>query len=732
MAVFKLSRRRLLFSAAGATVVAGGAGLWLGIDHFVADRRYRKAVQREGYAFAPSVYLAITPDDWVTIWLTKSEMGQGVSTSLPMIVCEELDADWERVRVEQAVAGDGFDYGSMFTAASSSVSSMWHELRMAGATARAMLVAAAAERWGVSASECRVAKGAIEFGPNRLRFGELAGAASKRRAPLRQKLKAEGQFSLVGTSPTRLDAEAVVTGQAVFGLDVRERASAHRTVTSRQGVGRHGNKHPVAVLLRPPRAGAELLSYDATAARSVPGVLDIVDTSAGTAIIASNTYAAIKGRSAIEARWGEQGALRLNTSSVQEQLARTLRDGTLLRVAVKGEAAEAIAGAPTLSAEYALPYMAHACMEPMNATVTLRENSCHLSLGTQVPQQARDLAAAMTGLSPDQVHVDVARLGGGFGRRASLDYVEEAIAVSQRVGGTVQLVWTREDDLTLGQYRPASRHQLTATITTNDPSSLAVLHRFVTAGEQDWDANAIKAGLLIGAVDHPYDFSSHEVRWASAKIPVSTRIWRSVGHVHNCFALECFLDELSAKMALDPLEMRLALLRGQPRMSNCLSKVAELSDWSKPQPAHRSLGLAASHCMGSYVAQVVETEQLDRGGFRIVKVWSVVDCGIGIHPDTIVAQIQGGLIDGLSAALYGEIDWQDGAVTNGNFDSYRVIRINEAPEVEVEVVKSQERPTGVGEVGLPAAAPALANSLAGLSFGRIRTLPIKTLSHRLG
>lgn len=710
MAVFKLSRRRLLIGAAGATVVAGGAGLWLGIDH-LADRRYRKAVHREGYAFAPSVYLAITPDDWVTIWLTRSEMGQGVSTSLPMIVCEELDADWERVRVEQAVAGDGFDYGSMFTAASSSVSSMWHELRMAGATARAMLVAAAAERWGVSASACKAIEGSIECGAQRLRFGDLAAAASEKRPPVRPALKAPSAFSLLNTSPRRPDVAEIVDGSATFGIDVRVPGLRF------------------AALLRPPKPGAKLLQFSSDKAVAVPGVEEVAETAVGVAVIASNSFAARKGVSLIEADWDMSGARSLGDEEVEHSLSIAMASESFTQMKARTLSSASPPNPPAadeLITEYSTPYLAHACMEPMNATVELTSQRCRIWVGTQAADGIAPFVSSMTGLPEDRVEVHVARLGGGFGRRAALDYVREAIDVARATVGPVQLAWSREEDLTQGEYREASRHRLRASLNHQVSTPLLHLeHRVVTASRTAYEPGQQNVGSTLGAADAPYRFEGHRVLWRSAQIPVSTRIWRSVGHGYNCFALESFLDEVATRIGEDPLTFRLRLLEEQPRLKHCLSVLADYCDWSRQSAEAGVAGLAASHCMGSFIAVAIKAVRQTQERVLIRGIWAVADCGQIVHRDGLLAQLEGGLLDGLRAALDPGVSFQAGVTHPNNFDRLRSLRLPEVPELNIRLIDNSATPSGAGELGVPAVAPALANSLARLTGVRQRDLPIR-------
>ena len=706
MASFRLTRRQLLVSATGATAVAGGAGLWLGYQR-VADRRYRRPVERAG-SFAPSVFVAVETSGDVVIWLTRSEMGQGAATALPMLIAEELDADWSRVRIEQAVAGDGHDYGSLFTAASSGITSNWIELRRAGAAARAMLVAAAARRWGVSARQCETESGTVRHVTSGLvlGYGELADSAAREWPPLRPALKHPADFRLIGKPLPRLDAVAKVTGKAVYGLDVR-----------RQGMLR-------AVIARSPRWHDKLESYNDEQARAVPGVRHVIKVRNGIAVVADNTYAAMRGRDALQIHWASGGD-EISDAEVTRRLRATLdaESGGVARD--DGEALARLANGATLTAEYELPYLAHAPMEPMNCVAHVAAGRCEIWAPTQTPDGARETAAAVAGLPLDRVVVHTTYLGGGFGRRAASDFVAEAVEVSAAIQAPVQVVWTREDDLRHGEYREASAHRVRVRL-DSDGLPEAWHHRVVTANPGAFPPGEVMFSGVMGASDLPYTIPHQRVEWAGAQVPVPTRIWRSVGYSWNTFAVESVLDELAHHAGQDPVAYRLALLAGQPRLAACVRRAAEMAGWGDSVAGRAGLGIAACQCFGSFVALVVEIAEPVATDFRnlsIRRVWCAADCGIAVNPDAVIAQLEGGILFGMSAALYGKITLRDGQIVEGNFDRYRLMRIAEAPDIEVALLPSAEPPGGIGEVGVPPIAPALANAVFDATGRRVRRLP---------
>ncbi len=727
MAVTKITRRALLVGAGGAAVVAGASGLWL-VSGRWRNRRYRLAVER-GAGFSPSVYLQVQPDGEVVIWLNRSEMGQGVSTALPLIIAEELDADWSRVRIEQAVAGDGFDYGPMATLASASIRSQWTDLRRAGATARRMLVAAAARHWGVSARSCRTDNGQVlhDDSGRALGYGELADAAASERAPLRPALKQPAEFRLIGQPIARRDIPDKVTGRTTFGLDVRLPDMRF------------------AALARAPVAGSALLDVDDADARAVPDVIDVIRLESaaggGVAVLARHTHAAIRGRDALRARWQAPQGSAISDTDFSARLRDRLRAVDAEVARDDGGVIDALTSGATLAADYEVPFLAHAPMEPMNCVARVSDGRCEVWAPTQVPDDARRVAADVAGLPLHRVTVHTTALGGGFGRRAVSDFVAEAVAVAARSGQPVQTVWTREDDMRHGLYRDAAAQRLHAAL---DDTGLPVAwrHRVVSAvtglprpGDVNWNA-------LMGTDDLPYHTGARRIEWAGVTSPLRTAIWRSVGYSYTTFAIESFVDELAAAANHDPLDYRLRLLPDGHRLAHCLERVAELSGWraraearSGAAPAGaparalpRALGLAAVSCFDSHIALVVEVEVEAGAGtpVRVPRVWAAVDCGIAIQPDGAIAQIEGGIVFGLTAALHGRLTLRDGAVVEGNYDDYRLLRIDETPDITVELIPGADPPGGLGEVGVPPVAPAVANALAAAGVGRRRNLPLLT------
>lgn len=706
MSVFKISRRSLLWGAAGAVVVAGGAGLWLGVDR-LADRHYRRPVKRDG-RFAPSVFLAIDSDGATTLWLTRSEMGQGAWTAVPMLIAEELDADWSRVVVEQAIVDTRHNYGSLFTAGSSGLTSKWIELRRAGAIARAMLVAAAARQWNVPRSSCTTASGIVHHAESArsATYGSLAQAASRERVPLRATLKSPRDFVLIGRNRARLDSPMKVSGDARYGTDVRL-------------PGLH-----YAVIARAPAIGSTVRDFDDRATRAIRGVVAVVAVPQGVAVVADSTFAALRGREALTVRWNP-GALVVEG---HERIASRLRmglDDTDAAVAHRvGDARTVIGGSDSVvAADYEVPFLAHATMEPMNCTARFRDGACEVWVPTQGPDDARTTAAQVAQIPPERVIVHTTLLGGGFGRRAVSDFVAEAVEVSKLTGLPVQVFWTRDDDLRHDRYRDASAHRLRAAVDARG-YPIAWWHRIVSATPGKPEPGVPSPVATMGAANLLYRLPQQHVDWRGIETGVPYGIWRSVGYSYNTFAIECFIDELAEAAGVDALDYRRQLLAGSPRLLGCLERVAQMSGWNAHRSRGRALGLAVCACFGSFIAVVAEVVVHHGAQPRVSRVWCAVDCGIAVMPDTVVAQIEGGVVFALSAALFGKIHFVDGAVAESNFDRYRLLRINETPAIDVALVSSDEPPGGIGEVGVPAVAPAVANAWRVAIGKRVRHLPL--------
>jgi isoquinoline 1-oxidoreductase beta subunit len=712
MAVWKLNRRAVL-AALGVGAVAGGAGLWLAAGK-LRDRRWSRAVTRS-QGFAPSVFVAIDPTGLVTVWVPRSEMGQGVLTALPMLVAEELDADWSKLRVEQAPADGRHDYGPLFTAASASVRSTFDELRKAGAAARAMLVAAAADRWSVPVSRCRTRAGVVEHPATgrKAGYGELVLEAAEARVPLRVRLKTPDQFRLIGTALPRLDVPAKVTGQAQFGMDVRRPGMLH------------------AVVARPSTWGAKLEStgqVDDSKARAVPGVRQVVTIEGGVAVVADSSWAALQGRDALDIKWTGGLAPALSDADIARTLAdRAGKPGAVARAAGDAGAELARPGARRLEASYSLPYLAHVPMEPLNclAEVNRGENRCEVWAPTQDPDGVRATAARVANVPLDNVAVHPTLLGGGFGRRTIPDEVAEAVEISLKTGRPIQVLWSREDDIRHDRFRETSLHRLAGALDAGG-APIAWSHHLVSPSISgvDSDGGQVDSIATDGAADWPYAIPNVHVEWSSAALPVPVGIWRSVGYSYNTFVVECFLDELAHAGGQDPLALRQRLLAGAPRLRACLDRAAQRAGWDRPRLPGRALGIAASACFGSFAAQVAEVSLAPDGRPQVHQIWIAADCGLMVNPDIVKAQLEGGIAFGLGAALHGKISIAQGKVVQSNFHDYRQLKLSEMPGVEVTLTASAEPPGGVGELAVPTVAPAVANALFRLTGKRVRSLPL--------
>jgi len=698
-----LSRREFLAAgaAAGSLVIA--------ID-LPATARRGPAQPATGAAYPINTFLELDSTGITTIWVSKSEMGQGVRTALPMILADELEADWGRVRIRQADADP--KYGRQGTGGSTSMSDLWAPLRKAGAQGREMLIAAAAARWGVPAPECRAEQGAVlhPASGRRAGYGELAEAAARQPVPDSPGLKAVSEFRLIGQPVANLDNPDRVSGRARYGLDVRLPGMRF------------------AVIARCPVIGGRMQGYDARKARAVPGVRDVVEVPSGVAVVAENTWAAMAGRRALECRWDDGALTRLDSAGISRMLRdRALQAGALARN--DGDMPGALAtAAKTLDVVYEVPFLAHATMEPMNCTALVERNRCEVWAPNQNPGWARREVAKATGLKPEDVTMHVTLMGGGFGRRLLPDYVVEAAEVAKALPGTpVQLVWTREDDTQHGWYRPASVHRMQGGLDrTGKP--VAWLHRVVapSIAEQRVPGsvqNGLDSSAVEGATDIAYAIPNFRVEYGMLNTPVPVSWWRSVYPSQTVFANECFMDELAAAAGRDPVEFRRALLRNAPRHLAVLELAAAKAGWGTVA-AGRAQGIALHRFWSDTVVAEVAEVSLDAGQVRVHRVTCAVDCGLAINPDGARAQIEGGVMYGLSAALYGQITVEGGRVQQSNFHDYPVVRMPEAPVIEVHLITGGDRPFGVGEPGTPPIAPAVANAVSRLTGKRVRKLPI--------
>ena len=682
--------------------LVGSSGLFLGIE--LPWARQRMAAATAG-AFQPNVFLRIAPDDIVTIWCAKSDMGQGVRTGLPMIVAEELDADWSRIRVEQADAHPSA-YGRMMTVGSSSVrNGAWMPLRQAGAAARTMLVQAAAERWGVRPEDCATESGRVMHqGSNRsLAYGELVEAAAALPVPANPTLKNPATFRLIGTRARVLDTPDKVTGAAKYGADIRVPGPLFATV------------------VRPPRFGDGVGRFDPARARALAGVRHVVQVSKGIAVVGETTWAAFQGARALEVQW-QDGGFTLDSEGLFKHFA-DLAESPGVEAERKGDPAAllASAGERGIEAVYQAPYLAHATMEPMNCTAHVRADRCEIWAPTQNPQGAQAAAARVTGLPLDAVTVHVTFLGCGWGRRSATDFIEDAVETSKAVGAPVQMTWTREEDMRHDFYRPAVYHRLRGAV--SPAGRLTALHARIVA-QPFASRSGVDGPAVAGITAHDYAIPNVLVEYCRPDLPVPVGYWRAVGPSQNTFILESFVDELAHLARRDPVAFRFELLERSPRLRRVLELAAERSGWGTPPPAGRARGVALLNDRGGMVAQVAEVS-VERDRVRVHRVTCAADCGRIIHPGIVEGQISGSIVGGLAAALHGEITLTEGRVRQSNFHDYPLLRISEMPVIEVHLVPSEEEPGGVGEPALPPTAPAVANAVFALTGTRIRRLPIR-------
>jgi isoquinoline 1-oxidoreductase beta subunit len=671
-------------------------------------------------AFTPNAFIRIGADNTVTVIVKHLEMGQGTYTGLPTLVAEELDADWSQIRAEGAPA-DAKQYNNLFwgpaqgTGGSTALPNSYEQLRKAGAAARAMLVAAAAEKWKVPPTEIRVAKGIVFSKDNKATFGELAADAAKQKVPEDVPLKDPKDFVYIGKPARRTDARAKSNGTALFTQDVKLPGML------------------TAVVLHPPRFGAKLKSFDAAKAKAVKGVQEVVAFSTpaadGVAVLARDYWTAKKGRDALTAEWDDSSAFRLGSAEIMteyKKLAAT--PGTSARK--EGDADKALAGAAkTLEASYEFPYLAHAAMEPMNCVVKLDSSGCEIWNGEQFQTVDQAALAQILGLKPEQVKLNQLYAGGSFGRRANpkSDFLVEAAAIAKAIGGKapVKLVWGREDDMKAGWYRPMYYHAIKAGLDAGG-NLVAWKHTIVgqsilagTAFESMMVKDGVDATSVEGASNLPYAIPNLAVELHSPKIGVPVQWWRSVGSTHTAFATECFLDEIARETRKDPYELRRALLAKHPRHKGVLELAAQKAGWGKPLPAGRARGIAVHESFNTFVAQVVEISKK-----RIERVVCAVDCGVPVNPNIIAMQMESGIGYGLSAALSGAITLKEGRVEQSNFHDYPVVRMNQMPRIETLIVSSKEKPSGVGEPATPVIAPALANAILALEGKPMRALPL--------
>ena len=702
--------RRSLFSA-------GLAGGFLLAFHLPL-RAFNEPVQppdETAGKLAPNAFIRIDQSGRTTLVMPQVEMGQGVYTSLSMILAEELDADFSQVALEHAPASDKLYgnplFGIQATGNSNSVRAWWKPLRTAGASTRAILVQAAARQWQVDPGSCVTAKGEVmhKASGRRLSYGALALAASSEVPPKDVPLKDPKDFTLIGKPLKRLDTPDKVNGKVVYGIDAMLPSMKFATLRAC------------------PVFGGKVAKVDDSAARKIPGVQKIVVLDDLVAVVGDHMWAAKKGLDALAVDWDEGPNAKVGSNDIWTELrSASEKDGVVAKS--RGDIAKGLGTGDKFEAAYELPFLAHATMEPVNATVHLKPDSCEIWTGTQVMTRVQSEAAKAAGLPVDRVIVNNHLLGGGFGRKLEADMAVAAVRIAKHVDGPVKVLWTREEDMRHDVYRPVYRDKIAATLSGGKivgwkyrVSGSSIMARWFPAGfDKGIDIDAVDS-----AIDIPYDIPHLQVEYVRVEPPaVRTGFWRGVGPNNNVFAIECFMDELARKAAKDPIGFRKGMLANQPRFLAALNLVAKKSNWGEPLPARVGRGVCLQPSFASFIATVVEAEVDEHGEVNLRRVTAAVDTGIAVNPDTIVAQLQGGLIFGLTAALYGEITIDKGRVQQSNFNDYRMLRIDQTPRIDIHVIRSGEAPGGIGETGATAGPPALRNAIYAATGVPLRRLPI--------
>lgn len=726
IAIVNISRRRLLQSGAGLALAVYLGPVW-------SERAAAAAAE-----FAPNAFLRIGTDGVVTVIANHLEMGQGTYTGLATLVAEELDADWARVRVEGAPA-DVKRYGNpawggamQGTGGSSAIAGAWQQLRQAGASARAMLVAAAAQQWKVPAGEITVSEGVVSHAASKHQasFGELAEAAAQQPVPAKVELKSPDRYTLIGRNKLRRKDSADKTdGSAIYTQDIQLPDML------------------VAVIAHPPRFDASVKNFDATKAKATPGVVDVVQVpgqpgayGGGVAVLAKDTWSALQGRQALTVEWDESKASTVDSDAVAAEYRALLKKPGLVAVD-NGDVEKVFANAArVVEAEYSVPYAAHASMEPLNCVVKLGNGTCEVWNGEQFQTPDQMAIAKLLGIAPERVTLHQLYAGGSFGRRANpkADYLMEAVTLARAAraqghNGPVKLVWSREDDTRGGYYRPLTVHGVRAAL-DKEGKVVGWWQRIVGQSVQKggpfgaFIQNGIDRTSVEGVDDLPYAVGSLRAELHSPELAVPVQWWRSVGHTHTGFAVEAFVDEVAAAAKQDPYQFRRALLAKHPRELGVLDLAAQRAGWGTPLPTEegvrRGRGIAVHKSFNTYVAQVAEVSVRADGSFKVERVVCAVDCGVAVNPDVVRAQMEGGIGYGLSAVLHGPLTLKNGAVQQSNFHDYPPLRINEMPAVEVHIVPSRENPTGVGEPATAVIAPALVNALYAATGQRVRDLPV--------
>jgi len=695
-----------------------GGGLVIGFVLPASAKQLRKLNSpAPNVYFSPNAFLRVGVDDSINITLTHVEMGQGIWTTLSMLIAEELDADWKNISIEHSPAGKSYvhtAWGLQITGGSSSTWSEFDRYRQAGATARVLLVQAAAQKFGVKPEDCRTENGMVISGSQKASYGELATAAAGLPVPANVTLRNPDQWKYIGKGVKRLDAPDKVNGAAKYGMDV------------------HFPGLLTALVAHAPVIGGKVISFDATAAKAVAGVRDVVEVPTGIAVIADHFWAAKKGRNALKIVWDPGPNTSLN-SATQMADYKKQADGKGLPALEKGNVETGLSkAAKIVEVEYEFPYLAHAAMEPINCSVKIGDNKCEIWTGTQLPGIDQAAAAAILGFKPEQVEMITPYLGGGFGRRATptSDFVSEAVHIAKACGKPIKMVWTREDDMRAAYYRPAFLHRMRIGVNAAGYPvawKQTIVGQSIMAGTmfESMIANGIDSASVEGVSDSPYTTALADayVGLHSPKVPVHVLWFRSVGNTHTAYAMETIIDDLAARAGKDPLAYRQELLKDHKRHLSALNLAAEKAGWGKPLPKGHFQGIAVHESFLSFVAQVAEISLDEHGHVKIHKVTCAIDCGLAVNPDGVKAQMESGIVFGITMALYGEITIEKGMVQQSNFHDYKIARMYEAPAIDVFIVPSTEKMGGAGEPCVPPTAPAIANAIFAATGKRLRKLP---------
>lgn len=701
----KLDRRSFIVTAAG--------GLTLGFSLPIFDRITQAAVlpttTAAGGTTAVNAWIRIGADESITILVGSSEMGQGVLTSLPQIVAEELLVDWQKVTSQHAPPDPAYNnpmYFSQLTAGSGSVRGYYQALRVAGATVREMLISAAAQQWGIATSDCKAGGGLVlnKLTQQTLTYGALAPAAAKLTPPINPPLVPESSFRLIGQPVPRLDLPAKVDGSAVFGIDVRVPNMVYAAIKHCPTLGGTVSKMP----------------------KTPSGALAVVSLGTAVAVVADNTWKAKQAAERLQVTWKiPANAKTINSAQILAQAQQLLASGTPAIAESVGNALAGL-GTPTIDSTYYLPYLAHTCMEVLNCTVSVTATGCEIWAPTQAPQAVAATASSITGLPTSKITVHTTFLGGGLGRKFEQDYVAQAVTVAKAVGRPVKLTWSREEDLGNDQYRPMALCRVRAALDAQ--GNVAAWHNRIVQpsilGQRGWPLpNGVDGQCTEGSTELPYAFGSRLVEYVRHPSPVPVGFWRSVGHSINAFVVESAIDELALAAKVDPLAFRRKLLAADSRSLNVLNAAAALGGWDTPLPAGHARGIAFSPAFGSLCAQMVEISQPAAGSLVVHRVACAIDCGRVINPNTVEAQMVGGIVHGLTAALWGQVTFNNGTASARNFSNTRMLLMREMPRVDVQIITSGAPLGGIGEPGVPPIAPAVANALARLTGQRVRSLP---------